>query len=80
MVWCRFRSERRLFGAHSRRGPRVVGRAALRRTLAEDYRRRFNNPYYAAGAGYVDDILEPRETRPKLIGALGALRGRHGRP
>ncbi len=48
--------------------------AGMRRSLAEDYRRRFNNPYYAAGAGYVDDILEPRETRPKLIAALGALR------
>jgi len=48
--------------------------AAERQRLAADYRQRFNNPYYAAGAGYVDDILEPRETRPKLIAALGALR------
>jgi propionyl-CoA carboxylase beta chain len=48
--------------------------AAERSRLAEDYRRRFNNPYYAAGAGFVDDIIEPRETRPKLIAALGALR------
>ena len=51
--------------------------AAERRRLADDYRQRFSNPYYAAGAGYVDDILEPRETRPKLIAALGALRDKY---
>ncbi len=48
--------------------------SAERCRLAADYRRRFSNPYYAAGAGYVDDVLEPRETRPKLIAALRALR------
>lgn len=45
--------------------------------LAADYRERFNNPYYAAKAGYVDDILEPAETRPKIIAALGALRDKY---
>jgi propionyl-CoA carboxylase beta chain len=50
---------------------------AERARLAADYRRRFNNPYHAASAGYVDDILEPRETRPKLIAALGALRDKY---
>lgn len=45
--------------------------------LAEDYRRRFNNPYHAAGAGYVDDVIEPRETRPKIIAALAALRDKY---
>jgi propionyl-CoA carboxylase beta chain len=45
-----------------------------RSRLAEDYCHRFNNPYFAASAGYLDDIIEPRETRPKLIAALGALR------
>lgn len=42
--------------------------------LVNDYRDRFNNPYYAARAGYVDDIVEPRETRPKIIASLAALR------
>jgi propionyl-CoA carboxylase beta chain len=42
--------------------------------LVEEYRRQFNNPYYAARAGYVDDIIEPRETRPKIIASLAALR------
>jgi len=48
-----------------------------RQRLADDYRKRFNNPYHAAGAGYVDDIIEPRETRPKVIAALGALRDKY---
>ncbi len=50
---------------------------AARAQLATDYRERFNNPYYAAKAGYVDDILEPAETRPKIIAALGALRDKY---
>lgn len=48
--------------------------AVERARLAEDYRLRFNNPYHAASAGYVDDIIEPQETRPKIIAALAALR------
>jgi propionyl-CoA carboxylase beta chain len=51
--------------------------AAERMRLAEDYRQRFNNPYHAAYAGYVDDIIEPRETRPKIIAALAALRDKY---
>jgi methylmalonyl-CoA decarboxylase subunit alpha len=46
---------------------------AKHRELVEDYRQRFGSPYYAAAAGYIDDIIEPRETRPKLITSLGAL-------
>jgi propionyl-CoA carboxylase beta chain len=45
-----------------------------RQRLVDDYRERFNNPYFAARAGYVDDIIEPCETRPKIIASLGALR------
>jgi propionyl-CoA carboxylase beta chain len=47
---------------------------AERRKLVEEYRSQFNNPYFAAKAGYVDDIIEPRETRPKIIASLAALR------
>ena len=50
---------------------------AERKRLAEDYRRRFSNPYSAAKAGYVDDIIEPRETRPKIIASLAALRDKY---
>jgi len=45
-----------------------------RKRLVEEYRSEFNNPYFAARAGYVDDIIEPCETRPKIIASLGALR------
>ncbi|NDJ79149.1 MAG: acyl-CoA carboxylase subunit beta [Chloroflexi bacterium] len=47
---------------------------AERERLAEEYRQRFNNPYHAANEGYVDDIIEPRETRAKIIASLAALR------
>lgn len=48
--------------------------AAERKRLADEYRKKFNNPYYAAGTGYIDEIIEPRESRPKIIAALSALR------
>jgi propionyl-CoA carboxylase beta chain len=51
--------------------------AAERARLAADYRQRFNNPYHAASGGYVDDIIEPRETRPKIVAALAALRDKY---
>jgi propionyl-CoA carboxylase beta chain len=45
-----------------------------RRTkLIDDYKARFANPYTAAERGYVDDVIIPHETRPKLIAALEAL-------
>ena len=51
--------------------------AAERKKLAAEYRAKFNNPYYAASTGYVDDIIEPRESRPKIIVALSALRDKY---
>jgi len=44
-----------------------------RRELVADYRRKFANPYVAAEKGYIDDVIEPAETRPKLISALEML-------
>jgi len=41
--------------------------------LVEEYRRKFANPYVAASRGYIDDVIEPRETRPRLINALEML-------
>lgn len=41
--------------------------------LVEEYREKFANPYIAASRGYIDDVIEPRETRPRLINALGML-------
>jgi propionyl-CoA carboxylase beta chain len=51
--------------------------AGERTRLVEDYRERFNNPYYSAQAGYVDDVIEPRETRGKIIASLAALRDKY---
>jgi len=41
--------------------------------LVQEYRERFANPYIAAKHGFVDDIIQPRETRPRLINALEAF-------
>jgi propionyl-CoA carboxylase beta chain len=43
---------------------------ARRAELIAEYRERFANPYAAAERGYVDDVIEPRRTRPVLIDAL----------
>ena len=51
--------------------------AAERARRAADYRRQVNTPYHAASAGYVDDVIEPCETRPKLVAALSALRDKY---
>ena len=45
-----------------------------REELIADYEDRFNNPYRAAELGLVDDVIEPRETRSKLIRAMTMLR------
>jgi propionyl-CoA carboxylase beta chain len=45
-----------------------------RQELIDDYERQFNNPYRAAELGLVDEVIEPRETRIKLIRALDMLR------
>ncbi len=44
-----------------------------RAKLIEDYKARFANPYSAAERGYIDDVIVPHETRPKLITALETL-------
>lgn len=42
-------------------------------TRVTEYRAKFANPYIAAEKGYIDDVCEPRETRPRLISALRML-------
>jgi acetyl-CoA carboxylase carboxyltransferase component len=49
---------------------------ALRTDLTADYRERFANPYIAAARGYLDAVIAPRETRPRLIAALKLLNGK----
>src|SRR5256714_1861168 len=47
--------------------------AELRAKLVADYKARFANPYSAAERGYIDDVIIPHETRPKVITALRTL-------
>jgi acetyl-CoA carboxylase carboxyltransferase component len=44
-----------------------------RQKLIDDYKLRFANPYSAAERGYIDDVIVPHETRPKIITALHTL-------
>jgi acetyl-CoA carboxylase carboxyltransferase component len=41
--------------------------------LVNEYREKFASPYVAAERGYIDDVIEPKETRPRLINALEML-------
>jgi propionyl-CoA carboxylase beta chain len=47
---------------------------AERQRLVDEYTRKYLNPYIAARAGIIDEIIEPAETRPKIIGALASIR------
>ena len=46
---------------------------AERKRLIANYREKFSNPYRAAELGYVDDVIDPADTRPKIIQALKCL-------
>ncbi|MDA1081849.1 MAG: acyl-CoA carboxylase subunit beta [Gemmatimonadetes bacterium] len=52
--------------------------AAAEQRVAE-YAEKFANPYVAAAHGYVDDIIDPADTRPRLIDALESLQGKRDR-
>ena len=45
----------------------------VREERAVEYRQKFANPYIAASLGYIDEVIDPKETRPKLIAALEML-------
>ncbi len=49
---------------------------AERARLVAEYRAKFANPYVAASRGFIDDVIVPRETRPRLINALEMLRNK----
>ncbi|MBI4521813.1 MAG: acyl-CoA carboxylase subunit beta [Gemmatimonadetes bacterium] len=70
-------------------GPKGAVEILFRREIAEaadpeaateariqEYRDKFAHPYVAAGRGYVDDVIDPRETRPRLISVLQMLRNK----
>jgi propionyl-CoA carboxylase beta chain len=50
--------------------------AGVRQKLTQEYRDHFANPYVAAGRGYVDDVIEPHQTRAKLIAGLEMLQNK----
>jgi acetyl-CoA carboxylase carboxyltransferase component len=50
--------------------------AAKRSELVQMYRDKFANPYIAAARGYLDDVIEPHQTRPRLIEALQMLQNK----
>ena len=50
--------------------------SAERQRLTEEYEERFANPYVAAGRGYLDDVILPAETRPRVIAAFEMLAGK----
>jgi len=73
-------------------GPKGAVEILFRREIAEasdpqramdakiaEYREKFAHPYIAAARGYIDDIIDPRETRPRLIDALDTLRTKRDR-
>ena len=54
--------------------------AGTRARLVQDYEERFANPYIAASRGYIDEVIDPRDTRPRIIRALEMLRNKAERP
>ncbi len=49
---------------------------SFRKEKIQEYRDKFSNPYIAAARGYVDDVIEPAETRQRIAGALDMLSGK----
>jgi len=48
----------------------------LRQELIADYQEKFTNPYVAASRGYIDDVIDPADTRPRIIQALEMLQNK----
>jgi propionyl-CoA carboxylase beta chain len=61
-------------------GPEPAAQAAVRQRLAAEYRQRFANPYRAAELGFIDEVIRPEDTRPRLIQALAMLRNKRRDP
>ncbi len=49
---------------------------AMRQKLTQEYRDHFANPYVASGRGFIDDVIEPRQTRAKIISGLEMLQNK----
>jgi propionyl-CoA carboxylase beta chain len=53
-----------------------LGDAAAIEARTQEYREKFANPFVAASRGFIDDVIEPATTRPRLCRALAMLRGK----
>jgi acetyl-CoA carboxylase carboxyltransferase component len=61
---------------HRRRLAEAEDPVTLKAELIEEYKENFANPYTAAERGFIDDVIDPAETRPKLIRALDMLQNK----
>jgi acetyl-CoA carboxylase carboxyltransferase component len=61
---------------HRREISEAADPIAKKAELVEDYRRKFASPYVAASRGFIDDIIEPSETRARLINGLNVLQNK----
>ena len=62
-------------GSRSRQNPNPDPEAERQRLIAA-YEAEFNNPYQAAELGYIDDVIDPQDTRPLIIRALEMLKNK----
>jgi acetyl-CoA carboxylase carboxyltransferase component len=61
---------------HRRRLAEAENPETLRKELIDEYKESFANPYAASERGFIDDVIDPAETRPKLIRALDMLQNK----
>jgi propionyl-CoA carboxylase beta chain len=61
---------------HRRRLAEAEDPEAVRAELVDEYKENFANPYVASERGFIDDVIDPAETRPKLIRALDMLQNK----
>ncbi len=61
---------------HRRRLAEAEDVEATRKELIDEYKENFANPYHASERGYIDDVIDPAQTRPKLIRALDMLQNK----
>jgi propionyl-CoA carboxylase beta chain len=53
--------------------------AAALASFTAEYQAKFAHPYAAAARGYIDDVIDPRETRVRIVDALRTLRAKRDR-
>jgi len=61
---------------HRRELEKAADVEETRKKLTDDYKQKFANPYVAASKGFIDDVIDPRETRIRIIRALDMLRNK----